>query len=63
MPKIDAMTHAQRNLQALIDWMREPDHAESFSVDEMVAWINRRPTIEAYRLKGIVDALAPAIDR
>lgn len=33
-----------QELEALQDWLREPDHAETFGTDEILLWINRRPT-------------------
>lgn len=40
------MTHpndALRLVQAIRDWLREPDNAESFSFNDLVEWLNRRP--------------------
>ena len=39
------VTRADRDeLQRLQDFLREPDHAENFGTDQLIEWINRRPT-------------------
>jgi regulator of protease activity HflC (stomatin/prohibitin superfamily) len=45
------------DLAALYAWIREPDHAEEFSLANIVDWINRRPIATIARLFG---AFAPA---
>lgn len=37
-------------LQALHNWMREPDWADEFSLADIVNWMNRRPTGVTARL-------------
>jgi hypothetical protein len=44
-------------LKALNDWMREPDFAENFSLEDISDWINRRPIHTTARLVG--DAQSP----
>lgn len=44
---------------ALADWIREPDHAENFSLDDMVDWINRRPIATVTRLASSADRWMP----
>jgi hypothetical protein len=47
------MTHSSpenADLLTLHEWMREPDLAESFSLREMLDWIDRRPTHITARL-------------
>lgn len=31
------------DLIALYEWLREPDYAENFSLEDMSEWMNRRP--------------------
>jgi hypothetical protein len=40
----------REELLALHEWMREPDWAENFSLEDMANWINRRPTHVTARL-------------
>jgi hypothetical protein len=47
-------------LKALNDWMREPDFAENFSLEDISDWINRRPIHTTARLVG--HAQSPAAD-
>jgi hypothetical protein len=35
---------------AIVHWLREPDHAEEFSLADAIDWINRRPLAEVHRL-------------
>lgn len=48
------------DLAALYAWIREPDHAEEFSLADIVDWINRRPIATVTRLSGAAVAAASA---
>lgn len=50
----EAPTDALRLVQAIRDWLREPDNAESFSFNDLVEWLNRRPV-------GLVTAALEAL--
>lgn len=36
----------------LENWLREPDHAENFTLEDMARWLNARPLAEFYRMKA-----------
>src|SRR5258708_3287039 len=46
-------------MQALNAWMREPDYAENFSLEDMASWINRRPIALVARLAAIEQSTRP----
>ena len=58
------MTVADVNekLQKLQDWLREPDFAEHFGTDDLVDWLNRRPTSVIPSILA-TRAAPPAMDR
>ena len=38
------MSEMIAKLEQLQEWLREPDHSDEFSLEDVIAWINRRPT-------------------
>ncbi len=48
--KSPARTEAVPDVQAVRAWLREPDYAESFSLNDVVDWMNRRPIAAFERL-------------
>jgi hypothetical protein len=50
---------SREELLALHEWMREPDWAENFSLEDMKDWINARPTNITARLADGAVAQAP----
>lgn len=46
---------AKNDLEAIYEWLREPDYAEHFDI---VSWANRRPTSRLVRAQNNVEALA-----
>lgn len=49
---------AVERLRALQDWLREPDHADTFGHIEILDWINRRPT---HIVSQVLAVLAPSV--
>lgn len=48
----------EQEILALHEWMRQPDWADNFSLEDMAIWINQRPTSVTARL--VDDGLAQA---
>lgn len=42
--------HKPEQSVSVLSWLREPDHAEKFSISDMVDWINRRPVDDLGRI-------------
>lgn len=39
-------------IEKLIEWIREPDHAEQFTLSDITDWMNRRPIATAMKLQA-----------
>ena len=57
------MTDTAKELLALRDWMREPDHAAEFRLPGLIEWINRRPIPLVERLSARQQASVEEIDQ
>ena len=44
-------------LEQIKDWMREPDYAPEFDVDDAISWCGRRPLATLYALERHIEAL------
>lgn len=44
-------------ITTLIEWLREPDHAERFTLADATDWMNRRPVGAAERARAHALAL------
>lgn len=50
------MSTSREELDALNEWIREPDYAESFTLEDMTDWLNRRPIAVVARLAATPKA-------
>lgn len=57
-PGCETPTAVQKSLD-ILKWMREPDYAENFSLEDLSIWLNRRPVAE---MCNVVDALSALPD-
>jgi hypothetical protein len=57
-PGIEQAATPVQEALAILKWLREPDYAEEFSLEDLTDWLNRRPVAQMCR---VVDAcVAPA---
>jgi len=51
--KLDAGTHVLvpvEDVKTIWKWLREPDHADAFTMDDLLQWVNSRPGSAAFSI-------------
>ena len=53
LAKLDAGTHVLvpvEDVETIWKWLREPDHADAFTMDDLLQWVNSRPGSAAFSI-------------